>query len=195
MNTLFVTYFSDILPSSFYKTSAFQLKTRIELLGGKIHIEELPNLGNYAKNCLRKPKFIKECLEKFDRPLIWIDADSRVNKLPIQMDNLDVDVACVEKPNGCPESALIYFNNTEQSKKFLNKWIDGCSITEIELDHPVLKEMWFGPSLGESRKSISDSVCSVRKDSDITIVMSNTEGKKQITRDVMNRRKIQGKIL
>lgn len=194
MNTLFITYFSDIPPSNFYKTSSIELKNRIETLGGKIHIEELPNLGNYAKNCLRKPKFIKYCLEKFDRPLIWIDADSKVNRLPIKMDCLTVDVACVEKPNGCPESALIYFNNTEQSKKFIDKWIEGCSITDIELDHPVLKEMWFGPSFGEQRKSFADSVCSIRKDSDITIIMSNTVGKKQITKDVMLRRKIEGKI-
>lgn len=194
METLFISYYSDIPPSIFYKTSAFNLKKRIEELGGKIYIEELENLGNYGKNCLRKPKFILDCINKFDKPIIWIDADSLVKELPTEMNNLNVDVACIEKPNGCPESALIFFNNTQKSKEFIQRWIDGCSVDECELDHPVLKQIWFDGSLGEHRKSLSDNICSVRNDSKIKIILSNTIGKKEITKNVINRRKKEGKI-
>lgn len=193
MKTLFVSYYSDIPPSNFYKNSAIQLKKRIEELQGRIHIEELPNLGNYALNCLRKPKYILDCLEKFKQPLIWIDADSLVKELPIEMDNLNVDVACVEKPNRCPESALIYFNNTEKSKEFIQRWIDGCLVNKLELDHPVLKELWYGEEK-ESRKSLSDNICSIRNDSKIKIILSKTKGKFEYTKKVMSRRKKEGKI-
>jgi hypothetical protein len=194
MNTLFVTYYSDIPPSLFYQDCALKLKQKIEKLGGRIHVESLPNMGSYGANCLRKPKYILNCLEKFNEPIIWIDADSLVNELPIEMDSLDADVACVEKSNGCPESALIYFNNTNKSKNFINLWIDGCNTTDPELDHPVLKDLWYGRS-SENRKSLPDSVCSIRKDSKITIILSQTVGKKEYTTSVINRRKREGKIL
>jgi hypothetical protein len=194
MNTMFVSYYSDIPPCTFYKDSAFKLKNRIEKLGGKIYIEELPNLGSYALNCLRKPKFISDCLEKFNQPIIWIDADSIVNNLPMEMDNIDEDIACVIKSNGCPESALIYFNNTQKSKEFINTWIDGCSINKPELDHPVLKELWYATP-NERRKNFPDSICSIRHDSKVTIVMSKTLGKKEHTQIVINRRRNEGKII
>ena len=194
MKTLFVTYYSDISPNTFYSDSAKKLKNKIESLGGRIYVEQLPNLGSYAMNCLKKPKFILECLNKFQEPVIWIDADSEVHSLPIEMDELDVDVACVEKANGCPESALIYFNNTEGSVSFINSWLTGCAVDVPELDHPVLKDLWYGQPK-EKRKSLPDSVCSVRDDSKVTIILSKTDGKREHTRQVINRRQIEGKIL
>ena len=73
MKTLFVTYYSDISPNTFYSDSAKKLKNKIESLGGRIYVEQLPNLGSYAMNCLKKPKFILECLNKFEEPVIWIE--------------------------------------------------------------------------------------------------------------------------
>jgi len=194
MKTLFVSYFSDIPPSTFYSDSAKKLKETIESIGGRIHIEQLPNLGSYAMNCLRKPKFILDCLNKFKEPVIWIDADSLVHSLPTEMDNLDADVACVEKQNGCPESALIYFNNTDSSRLFLNSWLSGCAVEAPELDHPVLKDLWYSQPK-EKRKSLSDIICSVRNDSKVTIILSKTDGKKEFTKRVMDRRQSEGKIL
>lgn len=195
MKTLFVTYYSDLPSSTFYKDSALKLESRIKELGGRIYSEQLPNLGSYAMNCLRKPKFILECLNKFNEPLIWIDADSRVNNLPVELDCIEEDVACIEKANGCPESALIYFNNTENSKNFIKSWMSGCSVDYPELDHPVLKEMWYNKYSTERRKSLNDTVCSVRDDSKVTIILSKTDGKREHTRNVMNRREKEGKVL
>ena len=194
MKTLFITYYSDISPNTFYSESAKKLKNKIENLGGRIYAEQLPSLGSYAMNCLRKPKFILDCLNKFQEPLIWIDADSEINYLPIEMDGLDVDIACVEKSNGCPESALIYFNNTDGSRSFINSWLTGCAVDVPELDHPVLKDLWYGQPK-EKRKSLPDTVCSVRADSKVTIILSKTDGKREYTRQVMNRRQAEGKIL
>jgi predicted transcriptional regulator len=133
-------------------------------------------------------------VQKFNQPIIWIDADSVVNELPLEFDNIDADVACVEKANGCPESALIYFNNTEKSINFIKTWMQGCAVDAPELDHPVLKQLWYGSS-NEKRKSLPDSVCSVRTNSKVTIILSKTEGKREHTRLVMNRREKEGKIL
>lgn len=195
MKTLFITYYSDLPPNTFYKDCAFSLQSTIQKLGGRIHIEELPNLGSYASNCLRKPKFILDCLNKFKEPLIWIDADSKVNELPTELDSLEEDIACIEKANGCPESALIYFNNTDNSKQFISEWMNRCSVDVPELDHPVLKEMWFNKYGEGKKKSLNDTICSVRNDSKVTIIMSKTQGKREHTRQVMDRRQREGKVL
>jgi hypothetical protein len=195
MKTLFITYYSDLSPSTFYRDSAISLESKIKELGGRLYSEQLPSLGSYAMNCLRKPKFILDCLNKFKEPLIWIDADSKINELPIELDNLEEDIACVEKSNGCPESALIYFNNTDNSKQFIIEWMNRCSVDVPELDHPVLKEMWFNKYGEGKKKSLNDTVCSVRNDSKVTIIMSKTQGKREHTRQVMDRRQKEGKIL
>lgn len=143
MKTLFVTYYSDTAPSTFYKECAISLESEIKNLDGRIHVECLDSMGSYEKNCLRKPQFILDCLEKFNEPIIWIDADSKVNSLPIEMDSITEDVGCVVKSCKTPESALIFFNNTTNSKEFLKRWIFNVGINTPELDHPVLKEMWL----------------------------------------------------
>ena len=195
MQTLFISYYSDLPRESFYKDSAFVLEKRIKELGGSLFLEELPNLGSYAKNCLRKPQFILDCLLKFDCNIIWIDCDSVVNQLPTEFDHVTEDIACVEKANGCPESALIYFSNNEKSRNFLKTWIKQCAASELELDHPVLKDMWNNKQHIETRRSFDDSICSVRTDSKITIILSKTQGKSEHTRKVMERRKKEGRIV
>lgn len=195
MRTLFISYYSDLPRESFYKDSAFVLEKRIKELGGFLFLEELPNLGSYAKNCLRKPQFILDCLLKFDCNIIWIDCDSVLNQLPTEFDYVTEDIACVEKANGCPESALIYFSNNEKSRNFLKTWIEQCAASELELDHPVLKDMWNNKQHIETRRSFDDSICSVRTDSKITIILSKTQGKSEHTRKVMERRKKEGRIV
>lgn len=194
MKTLFVTFYSDTPPSNFYQHCSVILKNRIEALGGRIYTECLPSLGSYEKNCLRKPQFILNCLEKFKEPIIWIDADSIVNQLPTEMDNIIEDVGCVEKPCKTPESALIYFNNTLHSKDFLKSWIFGVGANSPELDHPVLKEMWLEKIHKEKRISLNNQVCSTSLTSKVRIILSKTIGKSETTKNVMMRRYNQGKI-
>lgn len=195
MKTLFVTYYSDTAPSTFYKECAISLESEIKNLDGRIHVECLNSMGSYEKNCLRKPQFILDCLEKFNEPIIWIDADSKVNSLPIEMDSITEDVGCVVKSCKTPESALIFFNNTTNSKEFLKRWIFNVGINTPELDHPVLKEMWLvEENFKEKRRSLHNSICSVFPSSKVQIILSKTEGKSKTTKDVMIRRSNAGKI-
>lgn len=195
MRTLFISYYSDLPGDSFYKTSAIQLESTIKNFGGSLFLKELPSLGSYAKNCLRKPQFILDCLNELNVNLIWIDCDSKMNHIPIEFDSVSEDIVCVEKANGCPESALIYFSNNEKSRNFLKTWIEQCAASELELDHPVLKDMWNNKQHIETRRSFDDSICSVRTDSKITIILSKTQGKSEHTRKVMERRKKEGQIV
>ena len=55
--------------------------------------------------------------------------------------------------------------------------------------------MWYNKYSTETRKSLKDTVCSVREDSKVTIILSKTEGKREHTRNVMSRREREGKIL
>ena len=127
MQTKFISFYADIPGTDYYTRHAKMLKARFAELDAAYHIEELPSKNHFALNCLMKPQFILDCLRKFDAPLIWIDVDCTINKLPKQLDRVKADVACACREDGTPHSALLYFNNTEKSVLFLEEWIAKCA--------------------------------------------------------------------
>ena len=48
----------------------------------KFYTERLETLGSWQANTQRKNRFISECLQKFRRPVVWVDADARVVARP-----------------------------------------------------------------------------------------------------------------
>lgn len=127
MQTKFISFYADILGTNYYTRHAKMLKSRFEELDADYYIEELPSKNHFALNCLMKPQFILDCLNKLNEPLIWIDIDCIINKLPKQLDNVKADVACALRADGTPHSALVYFNNTEKVVLFLEEWIAKCA--------------------------------------------------------------------
>ena len=128
MKTKFLSFYSDRNGTDYYTQCADKLKSRFDELGASYHIEELASKENYMLNCLMKPKFILDSMEKLDEPLIWVDIDCRINKLPNEFDSIETDIGIVirEHDMKTPHSALIFFNNTEKSKEFLREWIELC---------------------------------------------------------------------
>ena len=125
MNTPFLTFYYDYDDSKYYESCANRLKNQIESSGGVLIIKN-PLLSNsYNINCLNKPKIILETLLELKSPLIWIDADSNLNKLPTEFDILnskDIGFVLRNHDYKTPHAALIYFNFNENSLHFLNTW-------------------------------------------------------------------------
>jgi len=134
MKTKFISFFSDRNGTNYYRSCGAKLAARLEQLGAKHHIEELPSHDNYMLNCLMKPEFILNTIINLDEPVIWIDVDCVVNSLPTQLSDLDCDIAlCLREHDGkTPHSALIYFNNTEKSIAFIREWVAKCKTKEAE---------------------------------------------------------------
>lgn len=55
-------------------------------LGLEHYIEARQSAGGYLQNTCQKPTFIRECLERFDRPVLWIDVDGSILQHPVFFD-------------------------------------------------------------------------------------------------------------
>jgi hypothetical protein len=98
------------------------------------YVVELPTTGSYYHNCRMKPTYILECLEKFQRPLLWIDVDGSLVKYPdILLDvNNSFDIAANKKTWDRTQWHVnsIWFNFTEPSINFVQKWCNKSAIDD-----------------------------------------------------------------
>lgn len=88
------------------------------------HIIQLPT-WSWSKACNYKPTFILECMEKFNKPIVWIDIDtiiySNLNYFNELIDR-NVDVSYYFRRNREVLSGTLFFNNTDKAKEVLLKW-------------------------------------------------------------------------
>ena len=129
MNTPFLTFYYDYDDSKYYESCSNILKNQIESAGGSLIIKQPKLSKSYQLNCLEKPKLILNTIQEIQKPLIWIDADCFINKLPVEFDKLNIhDIGFVIRNHDykTPHSALIYFNYNEKVLRFLQIWIEKC---------------------------------------------------------------------
>jgi hypothetical protein len=129
MNTPFLTFYYDYDQSKYYEICANRLKSQIESFGGTLIVEQPKLIDSYLLNCMEKPKIILNILNKIKNPLIWIDADCYIRKLPKEFDNLnECDIGFILRNHDykTPHSAIIYFNYNENVVRFIKKWIEKC---------------------------------------------------------------------
>lgn len=100
------------------------------------YFEHVDSLGSWSANTQYKNRYIKSCLEKYGRPVVWLDADARVVKRPTTLLELppDTDLACVRRkdalglklggPGGELLSGTLYVGNTPAAHDLLDKWHD-----------------------------------------------------------------------
>ena len=97
---------------------------------------------NYQKNINYKPQFIKHCLRKWKRPVVYIDSDMRIVRYPLLFDNLsNTDFMALNWRNdGTFETSggIFYFNNTLPAKRLLDCWISELAKNQGKADDRVL---------------------------------------------------------
>ena len=76
---LIISFFTK---DTIYEKEVEELIESCNLLHLDFIIEEKKDLGSWQKNCCQKPLFIHECLQKYKRPLLWVDADAIILKKP-----------------------------------------------------------------------------------------------------------------
>lgn len=65
-----------------YPDYAQRLIEDCDRLGLQHHIVEKPSTNKYVGNCQIKPFFIQECMERFQSPVLWMDADGSILQKP-----------------------------------------------------------------------------------------------------------------
>tara|TARA_R100000406_G_scaffold78503_1_gene59392 strand:- start:3 stop:575 length:573 start_codon:yes stop_codon:yes gene_type:complete len=90
-----------------------------------------------------KSEFVKNCMDNFDCPLIWIDIDSilkfkskqQFEDFIIGLDKFDFSAVVFDSYSKMSSpyiftGGFLYFNNTKKGKSLINKWIQYCNNSE-----------------------------------------------------------------
>lgn len=93
----------------------------------KYYVAGINSFGTWNSNTNYKPSFIYNCLQKFQRPVIWIDCDAIVREAPILFDSLtdrNVDLAFHKRRKREVLTGTLFVNYNNKVMDFLSKWID-----------------------------------------------------------------------
>ena len=147
MKTLLVSFYSDIENRTYYSDHGKRLKESCESLGIPNDIREKESLGSYQDNCLSKPQFILDNLNEKQQPILWMDVDSLVHKPLDIFDNFEgkSDVV-LSTSNGMLsgiKASPIYFDNTDNTRKFLHTWIRSAEKIKTENANEFYHEPLF----------------------------------------------------
>jgi len=139
------TYVSFYTPE--YQSYADNLEDSLRKYNLKYEIRKIERLGNWEKNCNYKPVFIKEMMEKYKTPIVWLDADATVESYPLLFDNITADVAVHFRRGHELLSGTIFLNNTDEARQLVNLWVKESQLKPQELDQVSLKhsvDCWKG---------------------------------------------------
>lgn len=125
-----------------YPKYAARLLARCEELGVPCVVSKIESKGSYLKNTCQKPAFILECLERFKRPIFWVDVDTEINVKP----GFNFDIAHIgavrvklEKHQYNHHVGCLYFNYTEETLNFVREWVEA---TGARSDHLSFNETY-----------------------------------------------------
>lgn len=156
---LFVSYYTK---GSVYETEAKELVASLDRFGLDHEVVAIEDKGSWSANCCFKAEFLLKMLEKHQRPVVWVDADSIITQTPDFFNGLHADVALYVNDHVEPsDSAKIltgtmFANNTASAKKLLQLWqkegermletykglvLDQVALRRVVLHYPTIVEM------------------------------------------------------
>ena len=145
MKTRIISFYSDFEQNKYYETRANLLKQKCIHFNILHDIVNLESRGSYMLNCLMKPKFIKNMMEKYKEPLIWIDCDTELRQPFSIFDNVEEDIGFATHTGTVEgiKASPIYFNYNKNFNFIIDAWIEQCENgllnNNYELDHDALK--------------------------------------------------------
>lgn len=148
-----ISYFTG---ESSYVKLADRLKSSCDKFGINHHIEKMQVGGDWMAVCNRKPHFILTCLLTFRSPVVWLDVDCEVLKLPtifwrdahdFAIYNWAADPQNTEHfPQYCEHpatsSGVVMFRYTAPAIELLLRWVDACAENPKVIDDQVLDAVW-----------------------------------------------------
>jgi hypothetical protein len=152
------TIISFYAGDSLYCAAADRLRADCGVLNLQHDIAELSNSSglNWLEICRRKPAFFLEMQRKHCRPILWLDADSRLRKLPSALDRATCEVAGFLRgfrylrdfdPVALPRffaPFALYFNYTPRATAFLELLVSIAEeAPEDASDDFILQEAWL----------------------------------------------------
>lgn len=151
-----------------WQDHATQLAVDCENVGLKVAISRREDLGSWVANCNQKPAFIRDMLQDLNDPILWIDADARINEPPVLLKDPKEEFAVHAFPGGktfkpvgreemsLPEgwpldelgskwfnSGTVYFRPTPKVFDLLDLWCQfAATRMTSDWDQWLLQEAW-----------------------------------------------------
>lgn len=180
-NNEYPTIISFAAGDDYYHDKARELASACESLGLNHSIDHFDDLGglDWGQICRFKVQFYKRKMQELDRPIIWIDADTKLLKRPEMFRNSKVDFGAMLRSGYLTKfdpyvhtrqwsPAMFFFGNTPLTKKFLDH------LCEVERKSPdnitddfVLQEAWASFN-EEMTISLIPTKFQARSESDVT---------------------------
>lgn len=118
---VYVTFYTPA-----YADEAGRLVRTLDLIGAEYLCRKVEDRGSWEDNVRHIPTFIRnEMLLHDGRPVVWIDADSRVRREPEvivnQLPTQSYDFAAVWEDKK-PFTSVLYFANNSVSWRLLREW-------------------------------------------------------------------------
>ena len=132
-----------------YEKEILNLIDSLNKLGLSYYIEGIRDTGNWTLNTHYKPIIIRKILDLIDKPVIFIDADARVQKYPLLFDDTKEDFMGYfpdrDKTNNTlikdkVLSGTIFFNNTVMARELLDLWVKKCQVQRGDWDQQILSD-------------------------------------------------------
>jgi len=111
-----------------YPKYAAELVASCDRLGLDHYVVELSDSGVWIENTRKKPRFILDTINKLQRPVVWMDADGSLYKLPTLFEGkIDADFGAVTNNWDRQRQwhvCTLFFNYTDLGISLLTKWAD-----------------------------------------------------------------------
>ncbi|GAA6141014.1 FkbM family methyltransferase [Hydrogenophaga sp. 5NK40-0174] len=134
-----VSYYTTGTP---YEACAKELIASIEALGAEqpYCVVGIESAGTWEANCSLKPSFILNCLKELQRPVLWVDADAKLQRPPHIPAGFDF---AVHRYDGWEfASGTVYFAYNERAIGLLERWIELCQMRPMVWDQMLLDQAW-----------------------------------------------------
>jgi len=152
----FVSYYydKDETKSTYYKDCYLRLKNQLDHYNYKqsvdnINFDQSGLDSRYHRLNMIKPRFLLDKINQLNDAVVWIDADCLVNDRLTELESADCDIGFFIRhhDNQTPHAAIIYFNNTPNSKQFLLEWERICDIKKNDptydcTEHCILVDLF-----------------------------------------------------
>lgn len=139
-NPLIISFYTDDWT---YADHARRMKDDCQRLNLECYIEQRESTRDYIRNTAIKPIFVKQCLEKFQRSVLWVDVDGlMLKKFPLS--DLTEDFAACEYRNKKNldrdwSVCMLWFNYTPGSLLLVNEW---CNNAHSGTDEAAFDVAW-----------------------------------------------------
>ncbi len=121
-----------------YEREIERLKASCEKFDIEGYFEAIPPRGSWVENCAFKGPFVADCLTRFKRPILWLDADAEIVQYPALFGSLSCDFAAY-KPKHLLSGTLFFAYNLS-SIALADLWATMCVRRTATWDQQLLEK-------------------------------------------------------